>query len=42
MIRREFFDLPCALKALDHEWFETPSTVEDHAHSVVNAICLLH
>ena len=37
MIRRESFDLPCALKAL--EWFETPSTVEDYAHSVVNSIC---
>ena len=39
MITQEFFDLPCALKAL--EWFEISSTVEDHAHSVVNSICLL-
>ena len=28
-------------KLLSGLWFETPSTVEDHAHSVVNSICLL-
>ena len=39
MITRKYFDLPCALKAL--EWFEALPTVEDRAHSVVNSICLL-
>ena len=38
MIKREIFDLSCALKAL--EWFETLS-VEDHAYFAVNSICLL-